>query len=221
MATNNDPELKLKSKDENKYLLLVGNFGSGHEIIMRFLNKHFKKIKIVDRMNFPGNDFISQMDNLSKIYKMISNNNRFFRNQLFVCDNHPIFIQNCILPALHSLNKLTSREVIVFREWVRLIGMEKNHTTILYLKMNTNKCFERILNHEISLNTHENIIDYELLMEIQRQLTHWVENNNVVGNEHITIDMNKFLEIESDERYEKELIRYLLKELPSLEGLRK
>lgn len=214
-----------ESNMKNRYIVIVGNFGSGHEIIVRFLQRHFKRLRIIEKMNYPGIDFLSQMSSLSKIFKIMKSNKRFYRNQIFICDNHPIFIQNCILPALHSMGKLESKEVIVFREWVRLIGMETEPAMIIYLKSNTNKCFERVLNGKVfSERTEDSIVDFEYLLEIQRQLTHWFENENNIKNEtdpdFLTIDMNKYLEIDFDERLEKDLLRYVLREFPFLESVR-
>jgi hypothetical protein len=204
---------------ENRYITVVGNFGSGQEIIIKFLKKHFKRLKVVNKLNFPGMNFLSQIESLGRIFKIMDNNKKFFRNQLFICDNSPLFIQNCILPALHSLGKLTPKEVNVFREWVRLVGLQSTDCLIIYLKLDTNKCFERVLNHKIisDVTSGGNIIDFDFLMEMQRQLTHWVENGNI-NEEHLIIDMNKYLELEFDERLEKELLRQLIKEFPFLES---
>ena len=197
----------------NKYIVVVGNFGSGQDIIMRFLNKKFRRLKIVKELHHaPGDDFLSQMEILGKLFKTVDTHSNFFKNQTFVLDNHPTFIQNCILPALHSLEHLNSREVKVYREWVKLIGTKIETRMIIHLKLNTNKCYDRLLN--------QNVVDVEFdtLFEIDRQMDFWVKNS--ISEPHITIDMNYFLELDFDERKEKELLRLLLKEFPSLEELR-
>lgn len=194
----------------NKYIVVVGNFGAGQEIIMRFLNRKFKRLKIIkEHFHLPGNNFLSQMDILGKIFKSVDSHNRFYKNQTFIMDNHPIFMQNCALPSLHSMEKLTTKEVQTFREWVRLVNTQIETRLVIYLKLNTNKCYERLLNE----NKIE--IDYETLLENNRQLTFWMENS--ITEPNVTIDMNYFLELEFDERKEKELVRHLMRHVPFFE----
>lgn len=198
----------------NKYIIIVGNIGAGQEVIINFLNRKFRRLKAVREVYYtPGNDFISQMESLAKIFKTVDNNSRFFNNQTFIMDNHPTFIQNCILPTLHSLEQVDSREVKVLREWVKLVNKHIETRLVIHLKLNTNKCYDRLLN--------KNIIDVEFdtLFEIDRQLKYWIDNS--IEEPHITIDMDYFLDLEFDERKEKELLRILLRSFPNLEELRK
>lgn len=197
----------------NKYIVVVGNFGAGQEVIMKFLNKKFRRLKVVKDLHFsPGNSFLSQMEILAKIFKTVDCNLRFFQNQTFLMDNHPTFIQNCVLPALDSLKQVDSREVKVLREWVRLVNKQIETRLVIHLNLDSNKCYDRLLN--------KNIVDVEFdtLFEINRQLNFWI--NNSITEPHITIDMNYFLDLEFDESKEKELLRVLLKQFPFLEELR-
>lgn len=197
----------------NKYIVIVGNFGAGQEVIMKFLNKKFRRLKVTKDLHFsPGNSFLSQMEILAKIFKTVDTNLRFFQNQTFLMDNHPTFIQNCVLPALDSLKQVDSKEVKVLREWVRLVNKQIETRLVIHLNLDSNKCYDRLLN--------KNIVDVEFdtLFEINRQLNFWIKNS--ITEPHITIDMNYFLDLEFDESKEKELLRILLKRFPFLEELR-
>jgi hypothetical protein len=197
----------------NNYIVVVGNFGSGQEVIMKFLNKKFKRLKINKELHFTtGNDFLSQMDILANIFKTVDANSRFFKNQTFVLDNHPTFIKNCVLPSLHSLNQIDSREVKVLREWIKLVDKQVKTLLVIHLKLDTNKCYDRLLNKNIV------DVDFDTLFEMERQLNFWTTNS--IEETHISIDMNYFLDLEFDERKEKELLRILLREFPDLDKLR-
>jgi len=197
----------------NKYIVVVGNFGAGQEVVMKFLNKKFRRLKVCKDLHFTsGNDFLTQMEILANIFKTVDVNSRFFINQTFVLDNHPTFIQNCILPTLHTLEQVNSREVKVFREWIKLVNKHIETKLVIHLKLDTNKCYDRLLNRNII------DVDFDTLFEIDRQLDYWI--NNSIEEQHITIDMNYFLDLEFDERKEKELLRMLLRKFEFLEDLR-
>ena len=83
---------------------------------------------------------------------------------------------------------------------------------IIHLKLDTNKCYDRLLNKNVI------DIDFDTLFEVERQLNFWT--NNSIEEPHISIDMNYFLDLEFDECKEKELLRLLLRKFPVLEELR-
>ena len=185
----------------NHYIVIIGNFGSGQDIITRFLKKKFKKIKVVQSLNNHSPDFISQMETTCNLYDTIIKNDKFYKNSIFLCDTHPLFIQNCIIP---SLKIITNREEVMYRKWLNILE-PYSIKLIIQLTLDTNKCFERMLSIDPN-------IEYNILKSMEIQLN----KSNKINDNLIKIDMNKYINIEENEMLEKELFRELIKYNPML-----
>jgi len=214
----------------SKFIISIeGNIGSGKGNFVRFLQKYFKdNISYSEESVFNWENeelikkfykdqkrwsFLMEVNSVVKKIKNMWNLISVEKNKVIVSTRCPSSDKDCFLKTLYDMENITKKEYETYLEMFEILKMPK-FNVIIYLKSNVNTCYERVISKH---RESEKNLSFEFIKNLNISYNNWIdilEKNNVCV---VTIDMEKYNDIEGNEEIQENVLKILLDKIPLLD----
>jgi deoxyadenosine/deoxycytidine kinase len=209
---------------------LEGNIGSGKESIIQFFRKYFKESVIFMEDSIYNwenekllKDFYknpSRWGLTLEIYASIQKYKRLQeitenlenKNNLIITRRSPMSDKECFIKAFNNMKYVDEKENSIYEALFETFNIPK-YNGIIYLKSNVNKCYENIISKQ---ETFEKIIQFEYIQKLHQHYERWISNLISENIPIVIIDIEKYRDIDGNEKLEENLLNLLLHSFPIL-----
>ena len=211
------------------YLIsLEGNIGSGKDSIIQLLKRYFNDdILFFDDsiynwenekllQNFYKDPerwaFAFEVHSTSQKCKRLKN---FYKNRnkgsiIFTKRSH-ISDKECFVKTCKEMEFMTDEEISIYENVFDNFSLPK-YNSIIYLKSNVNKCYENIITKQGS----EKTIQFKYIQILHKFYEEWIKELIKEGIPVLTIDIEKYRDLEGSEKTQESLLNLLLTSFPYL-----
>jgi deoxyadenosine/deoxycytidine kinase len=208
---------------------LEGNIGSGKEAFLQFLKK-----KLNDEVVFLE-DSVYNWDNESLLNNFYRNPERWAftlevysttqkcqrlkelsslvnRGSVIISRRSHISDKECFLKTCKQMKYITEKEMNIYLELFNIFSVPKIGS-IIYLKSNVNKCFEHIISKQ---NGFEKTINFDYIQKLNQNYENWIREVKKNGIPILEIDIEKYRDIDGNEKLQEQLFEIVTKFFPTL-----
>ncbi len=209
---------------------LEGNIGSGKEQFIGFFKKYFTEdlVFLNDSIyNWEDESLIKNFykdptrwsftmevhSTIQKYQRILDVSEKKCVNQVIITRRSPISDRECFVKACEQMKYMNPKEVSIYNNLFETLRMPK-FQGIIYLRSNVNKCYENIISKE---SGHEKTIHFDYIQKLHNNYELWVEAVKKEKIPLLEIDIEKFRDIEGNEKLQEQILTMLTRKFPTLQ----